>query len=214
MTMSSSHSSGVSFETATLEFQNAWNDPSHTQFELPPVNVNKVLKDRYRVEPDKRLTRSMIWDMESKKAWDPLKYIPYVVSEARSWGRHTLQDGSERFCRSSLQLGWITSERGWILEDVIISHVKRCVFFLGRSQMTGEDGGELHASNYQPLFHVEHGVGGTEEEPLNLWRIVLLTPKNDARYIEPFEQMVHAGLLPGFIEIYIETDLHMRLARL
>jgi len=43
--MSSSHSSGVSFETATLEFQNAWNDPSHTQFELPPVNVNKVLKD-------------------------------------------------------------------------------------------------------------------------------------------------------------------------
>lgn len=45
MTMSSSHSSGVSFETATLEFQNAWNDPSHTQFELPPVNVNKVLKD-------------------------------------------------------------------------------------------------------------------------------------------------------------------------
>ena len=212
--MSIPASSGISFETAEREFREAWEEPLHTRFDLPPVDVNKVLRDGYRVKPERPLTRALIWEMETRKAWDPLSYIPYVVSEGRSWGRHTLQDGSERFCRSSLQLGWITPERGRILEDVFISDVRQCVFFFGRPQMTGEDGEELRASGFQPLFHVEHGVGGPEEEPLNLWRIVLLTPKHDVRYIEPFEQMVRAGLLPGFIEIYIERDLHMQLGRI
>ncbi len=36
---------------------------------------------------------------------------------------------------------------------------------------------------------------------------------NFTRYIEPFEQMVRAGLLPGFIEIYIERDLKLKLSR-
>jgi hypothetical protein len=206
--------SGATFETAIREYQQAWGDPSHTRFELPPVNINKVLKDRYRVAPDKKLTRAMTWNMETRKAWDPFTYIPYVVSEARSWGRHTLRDGSERFCRSSLQLGWITPQRGRILEDVFVSHTEQRVFFLGRPRMVEENGNELQASEFQPLFHVEHGVGGSEEEPLNLWSIVLLTGEPDARYLEPFQKMADAGLLPGFIEVYIEKDLQTRLSRL
>jgi hypothetical protein len=204
---------GLTFDDAKREFQRAWDDPSHTRFELPPVDVNKILKDRYRATPDKRVTRAMIWDMEAKKAWDPLTYIPYVVSEARSWGRHKLRGGSERFFRSSMQRGWIAVERGRVLEDVYISSAEQDIFFMGRAQMPGEDGNTLEASRFQPLFHVEHGVDGAEEEPLNLWRIVLLTPQRDRRYEEPFEQMVRAGLLPGFIEIYIEKDLGVRLTR-
>jgi hypothetical protein len=50
--------------------------------------------------------------------------------------------------------------------------------------------------------------------PLNLWSIVLLTNASDPRYCEPFEQMVRAGLLPGFIEIYIERDLKLKLNRI
>src|SRR6476469_273899 len=100
--------SSITFDSAEREYDEAWNAPSSTRFELPPVHVNKVLKERYRVSPDQTLTRAMIWDMETKKAWDPLTYIPYVVSQARSWG--PLRDGSTRFCRSSLQRGWITSE--------------------------------------------------------------------------------------------------------
>jgi hypothetical protein len=201
------------FADAKREFQDAWEDPSHTRFELPPVNVNKVLTDRYRVTPNKRITRSMIWDMETKKAWDPLTYIPYVVSEARSWGRNTLPDGSERFFRSSIQRGWITTDRGRVLEDVYVTHPEQDILFMGRAQMIGENGEALQASDFQPLFHVEHGVGGSERAPLNLWKIVLLTSERDRRYEEPFEQMVSAGLLPGFIQIYIETDLGMRLTR-
>jgi hypothetical protein len=205
--------SAPSFDSAEREYDEAWKAPSSTRFELPPVDVNKVLRDRYRVEPAKSLTRAMIWDMETKKAWDPFSYIPYVVSEARSWGRTTLRDGSERFSRSSMQRGWIKQEEGRVLEDVFVSDAKQAIYFLGRARMAAESGEELAASSFQPLFHVRHAVGGSEEEPLNLWSIALLTHAPDARYIEPFEQMVRSGLLPGFIEIYIERDLKLKLGR-
>ena len=205
--------SATSFDSAEREYDDAWKAASSTRFELPPVDVNKILRDRYRVEPGKSLTRAMLWDMETKKAWDPFSYIPYVVSEARSWGRTTLRDGSQRFSRSSMQRGWIKQEEGRVLEDVFVSDAKQTKYFLGRARMAAESGKDLVASSFQPLFHVRHGVGGSEEEPLNLWSIVLLTNAPDTRYIEPFEQMVRAGLLPGFIELYIERDLKLKLSR-
>src|SRR6266702_8197128 len=207
--------SAVAFDTAEREYNEAWTAPSSTRFELPPVDVNALLKKRYRVmSPEQTLTRAMIWDMETKKAWDPLSYIPYVVSQARSWGRKSLHDGSTRFSRSSLQRGWITSEEGRVLEDVFVSDAKQTIYFLGRPQMVEESGSTLVASPFQPLFHVRHAVGGSEQAPLNLWSIVLLTDAPDPRYCEPFEQMVRAGLLPGFIEIYIERDLKLKLSRI
>jgi hypothetical protein len=204
----------MTFDTAEHEYNQAWNAIGSTRFELAPVDVNTVLRKRYRVSSERTLTRSMIWDMETKKAWDPLSYIPYVVSQARSWGRTTLCDGSTRFSRSSLQCGWITSEEGRVLEDVFVSDAKQTIYFLGRPQMVDEDGNTVVASSFQPLFHVRHAVGGSEQMPLNLWSIVLLTNEFDSRYCEPFEQMVRTGLLPGFIEIYIERDLKLKLSRI
>jgi len=206
--------SSITFDSAEREYNEAWSAPSSTRFELPPVDVNKVLKERYRVSPERTLTRAMIWDMETKKAWDSLTYIPYVVSQARSWGRTTLRDGTTRFCRSSLQRGWITSQEGRVLEDVFVSDAKQTIYFLGRPQMVEERSNTLVASLFQPLFHVRHAVGGSEQAPLNLWSIVLLTGASDPRYYEPFEQMVHAGTLPGFLEIYIERDLKLGLSRI
>ena len=206
--------SPISFDTAEREYNEAWNAPSNTRFELPPVDVNTIVRKRYKVSPEKTLTRTMIWDMETKKAWDPLSYISYVVSQARSWGRTTLRDGSTRFSRSYLQRVWITSEEGRVLEDVFVSNAKQVIYFLGRSRIAEENGNEIVASSVQPLFHVRHAVGGSEEMPLNLWSIVLLTNAPDPRYCEPFEQMVQAGLLPGFIEIYIERDLKLKLSRI
>jgi hypothetical protein len=206
--------SAIAFDPAEREYNDAWSAPSSTRFELPPVDVNKILKERYRLTPEQTLTRAMIWDMETKKAWDPLTYIPYVVAQARSWDRTTLRDGSTRFCRSSLQRGWITPQEGRVLEDVFVSDARQTIYFLGRPQMVEETGKALVASPFQPLFHVRHGVGGSEQAPLNLWSIVILTNAPDPRYCEPFEQMVRAGLLPGFIEIYIERDLKLKLSRI
>jgi hypothetical protein len=201
------------FAAAAREYRAAWDNLAHTRFELPPVNVNKVLRDRYRMRPQKALTRKDIWDMERRKAWDPATYIPYMVVDGGSWGRETLPDG-ERFSRASTQHGWIAQGDGRVLEDVYLSDATQSIFFLGRERMRGEDGRELTASDFQPIFHVEHGVGGAEDEPLNLWSIVLLTPENDPRYHRPFEQMVAAGWLPGFIEIYIARDLRVELQRM
>jgi hypothetical protein len=204
----------TTFDAAEREYNEAWTAPSSTRFELRPVDVNAVLKNRYRMSPEQTLTRAMIWDMETKKAWDPLTYIPYVVSQARSWGRTSLSDGSTRFFRSSLQRGWITSNEGRVLEDVFVSDAKQTIYFLGRPRMVEENGNIIAASPFQPLFHVQHAVGGSEQTPLNLWSVVLLTKAPDPRYCEPFEQMVRTGLLPGFIEIYIERDLKLRLSRI
>jgi hypothetical protein len=206
--------SSMTFDSAEREYNEAWSAPSSTRFELRPVDVNKVLKERYRVSPEQTLTGAMIWDMETKKAWDPLTYIPYVVSQARSWSRTSLRDGSTRFCRSSMQRGWITPEEGRVLEDVFVSDANRTIYFLGRRRMVEEPGNTLLASPFQPLFHVRHAVGGAEQAPLNLWSIVLLTDAPDPRYCEPFEQMVRTGLLPGFIEIYIERNLKLKLNRI
>jgi hypothetical protein len=134
-----------------------------------------------------------------------------MVVEGGSWGRETLPDG-ERFSRASTQHGWIAPGDGRVLEDVYLSDAAQSIFFLGRERMRGADGGELRASDFQPIFHVEHGVGGTEDEPFNLWSIVLLTAE-DRRYHRPFEEMTTAGWLPGFIEIYIARDLGVELGR-
>ncbi len=63
------------------EFQRAWADPSNTRFELPPVDVNRVLAEHYRTSEPLTFTRTMLWDMEVRKAWRPDRYIPSVVWE-------------------------------------------------------------------------------------------------------------------------------------
>jgi hypothetical protein len=202
-----------SFSAARHEFEAAWNDPANTPFELPPVDVNKVLRERYSLGTPFRMTREMLWDMEAKKAWDPLSFIPYVVSEGGSWDRQSLADGSEHFFRASQQAAWIAEGRGLVLEEVFVSHAERRIFFMGRAEFRSATGEPLSASDYQPLFHVEHAAAGTEADPLNVWRIVFLTERNDPRFTEPFKRMVAAGLLPGFIEIYIARDLGVKLDR-
>jgi hypothetical protein len=201
------------YADALNEFESVWNNPRFTQIELPPVQVNRVLREKYTASGTVELSRSMVWDMETKKAWDPLTYIPYVVSEGGSWGRHHLASEIERWSRSSIQGSWLNVGRGRVLEDVFVDHVRHKILFMGRAQLLRESG-PIQADAYQPLFHVEHAAGGTETDPINLWRIVILTEQKDERYRAPFDEMVRQGTLPGFLEIYIERDLHVKLTRI
>ena len=158
------------------------------------------------------MTRTQVWDMEVKKAWDPLTYIPYVVSEGASWAAVDLPDG-RRHLRSSVQKGWLNDDRGRVLEDVFTDPAARRVIFLGRARITGPHGETLLADPFQPLFYVEHGVGGAEDEPVNTWRIVVLTESADPRYAAEFAKATAAGGLPGFLEIYLARDLGVMLQR-
>ena len=51
--------------------------------------------------------------------------------------------------------GWITGQRGTVLQEVLIDHAgQRMALFLGRETLQIA-GGRLRASSFQPLFHVE-----------------------------------------------------------
>jgi hypothetical protein len=202
----------LDFHRALTEFESAWENPRHTRFELPPVYVNRVLRQLYQVDKRVALTRDQLWDMELKKAWDPKKYIPYVVSEGRSWDRQKVDGRTERFLRSSIQLGWITPKSGRVLEEVFVDHDSQRVLFMGRERFVDQSQ-EIRTDPFQPLFHVEHAASGHSDDPINLWRIVVLTDGRDDRYTEPFKEMVRAGWLPGFVEIYIEQQFDCKLIR-
>ena len=87
------------FRSALEEFEAAWENPNHTRVTLPAVQVNSVLAEKYTTSSPIRLTRHMVWDMEQQKAWDPATFIPYVVSEGKSWGRHArLHNCHDDYC--------------------------------------------------------------------------------------------------------------------
>jgi hypothetical protein len=198
------------------EFQRAWADFSNTQFELPPVDVNQVLAEHYRTSEPLTFTRTMLWDMEVRKAWKPDRYIPSVVSEgsAHTWGQRRATDGTESFVRSSQQRLWLEpAEYGLVLEPVWLDATQQKVIFIGAAELTDCDGNVLRAGGRQPLFHVEHSVDGDESQPLNRWRIVHVTERPENRLVELFTLMGNDVWLPEFIEIYILSELNIKLAR-
>ena len=183
-------STHLSFSNAKEEFDEAWHKPAHTPIEPDPVDVNALLQRHYSTSEPLRLTKPMLWDAEAKKAWDPMTYIPRVVREGESWGRKPLENGEECFLRASQQRAWRTDVDGQVLEEVYLSPKEQRVLFLGRAEFLRGDGAPLRAGSHQPLFHVEHAVGGTDSHPLNLWRIVHLRQKrttnssNDKSHME------------------------------
>ena len=99
-----------------------------------------------------------------------------------SRGGRSATDGTESFVRSSQQRLWLEPEEyGLVLEYVCLNHTEQKVTFIGAAELPDRDSTLLLAAERQPLFHVEHSVGGDESRPLNSWRIVHLTdrPEND-----------------------------------
>jgi hypothetical protein len=197
------------------EFARAWDTSGHTRCQLPDTDVNQVLADRYTTSEPLRLTRRMLWDMEARKAASPGSYIPYVVRAGtdRSWNRHD-SDGGEYLDRCSMQRLWLDPERyEQILERAFLNHADQKVTFLGVPELADAAGTLLRAGTGQPLFHVEHSVGGTEPQPLNRWRIVHLTDARDQRLIAVFEHMAASPWLAEHTEIYIRDNLGIQLTR-
>ena len=197
------------------EFERAWTDSSNTQVELFPVDINRVLAQCYRTNKPLTFTRTMLWDMEVKKAFRPDLYIPSVVAEgsAHHWRRRAAGGGAETFVRCSRQRLWLEpSERGVVLEQVFLNPAQQCVTFIGAAELLDADENLLRAGEGQPLFHVEHSVSGDESRPLNLWRIVFLTDRPEQKLIERFT-LSKDMWLREFVEVYIRRDLRIELTR-
>lgn len=71
---------------AEAEFESAWGNARYTRAELPPVDVNRILAQRYVTEEPLAFNRAMLWDMEVRKAGNPGAFIPYVVKEGTGSG--------------------------------------------------------------------------------------------------------------------------------
>ncbi|MCY3775128.1 MAG: hypothetical protein OXH11_04030 [Candidatus Aminicenantes bacterium] len=197
------------------EFERAWTNPLNTRIELTPVDINRVLARNYRTNEPLRFTRTMLWDMEVKKAFRPDLYIPSVVSEGSShnWRRQAAANGTESFVRCSRQRLWLKpSERGLVLEQVFLNPARQSATFIGAAELLDSDGNLLRAGEGQPIFHVEHSVDGGEFRPLNRWRIVYLTDKPEQKLMERFTAEKDVWLRE-FVEIYIRRDLRIELTR-
>lgn len=197
-------------------FQAAWADPKTTRVELPPVDINEVLEERYRTDPPLRFTRDMLWGVEVRKARQPDRYIPGVVQagSARAWGQRRHPDGRESFVRSSRRRLWLRSDqRGLILEQTHVDHHNQRITFIGAAELTDENGRLLRAEPRQPLFHVEHSVGGQPTRPISIWRAVHLTGEPDQRLIHRFAGIAADEWLPEYVEIYIRDELGTELSR-
>ena len=196
-------------------FERAWTDPCNTRVELPPVDINLVLAQFYCTSEPLKFTRTMLWDMEVRKAYRPDLYIPSVVLQgsARYWCRRAADAGAESFVRCSQQRLWLEpSERGLVLEQVFLNPAKQGATFIGAAKLLDKDGHELRAGERQPVFHVEHSVDGTESRPLNRWRIVHLTASPSRKLVERFT-LASKVWLREFVEIYIRNDLGIDLTR-
>ena len=196
-------------------FERTWTDPDNTRIELDPVDINRTLARYYRTNKPLRFTRTMLWDMEVKKAFRPDLYIPSVVTKGSShfWKRQALGGGAESFVRCSRQRLWLEpSKHGLVLERVFLNPVRQRVTFIGTAELPGRDGNPLRAGEGQPLFHVEHSVDGSESRPLNLWRIVFLTDGPGQQLINRFTLAKNVWLRE-FVEIYIRRDLKIALNR-
>jgi hypothetical protein len=191
-------------------FEEAWSRPGNTAVELPPVDVNQVLAAHYDLDRELVLTREMLWDMEVRKAVDPDVYITSVVTpgSVRRWPSEPGDD----FVRISEQRLWLDREqRGLVLEQVHLDHDRHAVLFIGAAELTSPDGETFRAGTGQPLFHVEHSVAGTEQRPVNRWRIVNLTQAPDLALLDHFAWFGARPGLRDFLEVYIRDNLGRRL---
>jgi hypothetical protein len=198
------------------EFERAWDDPRHTRAVQSATDINQVLRQRYNTSEPLVFTRAMLWDLEQRKARDPGIYIPHVVRAGsdRSWALPPASDGAELLARFSQQRLWLHPDQyGLVLERARLDHGRQAVTFTGHRTLTSPDGRTLAATSRQPLFHVEHAVGGGEQAPLNLWRIVHLTDAPDQQLTALFSRIWASPWLPEFIEICIQRDLHIGLRR-
>tara|TARA_R110002096_G_scaffold104771_4_gene230695 strand:- start:2812 stop:3495 length:684 start_codon:yes stop_codon:yes gene_type:complete len=197
-------------------FAAAWNGDGHTSIELEPLDVNQVLADEYDGVEGFSLTRTQLWDMEVRKAARPDLFIPGVIraGTARSWGRRELASGDEVFIRVSEQRLWLQPDSyGTVIEACHLNHASQRVTFIGLPEVEDDAGRTITASTKQPLFHVVHGVSGSEDAPLNTWRIVHLAVDEDGALSERFELMSQATGLPEYVERYIVDVLKTPLTR-
>lgn len=184
-----------------LDFTDAWNTEHHTRFAAPPIRLNGLLARDPALSL--RMTAGMLWDVEVRKAMDPVRYVPSVFSASRTFGAARERNGLETMWRVSEQRSWRSREPVQVIEHVSIDHLHRRVRFRGVRRVTDEHGDTVLATETQPLFLVEHGVQGEEDDPAISWRIVHLTERPEPALVAALSEVLTAERLPEYVSVYL-----------
>jgi hypothetical protein len=195
--------------------ETAFADPKNTAIRVPPQDVNEIIANAYTIDRPHNYTLTEVWDMEVRKASQPDKYLGGVVRPGSLERFPSTRDDDEieEFTRVGDQARWVDHEWSTVIEHVRIYKKEKRIVFIGASEFVTPDGRKIVAGDGQPLFHVEHSAAGTEERPINLWRIVLLTDGPDNRFIDIFDHIGKQPYLWMFHEIYLREDLGLKLER-
>ncbi|RSL44167.1 hypothetical protein CEP54_014789 [Fusarium duplospermum] len=196
-------------------FEAAFADPKNTAVTTPDADVNAIISKNYTVDEPFTYTKSLLWDMEVKKALGPDKYISHVIRPGSlKVVDHTKEGSLEYFTRITDQRVWKDPDQyTTVIEHICLDHVNQKAFFLGVAEATLPDGTKLTSGERQPLFHVEHCAVGSEENPVNTWRIVHLTEARDEDLVKAFDGMMRDPYLRQFNEVYIREDLGRQLVQ-
>ncbi len=202
-------SSAVAAENAQAQFEAAMKNPNYFSYQPPANDINEIL-GRDLALKDVRLTKEELWQAEKRKAFEPVVYIPHVLKTGRAevYGVNDSDPKEIIFRRFSEQRSWQDDTvMANVLEEVHVFEEDQKIIFLGRplEDLASDLGTKNHPT--QPLFYVEHSVGGDEDKPLNLWKIVFLTDREDYKQavLKRFKDQPK-DLLPIFVKIYIEKE--------
>jgi len=185
------------------KFDEGWKNPANTSIRLRDVNINDALASSGQPIT---LTRDDLWDAERKKAFNPEIHISNVVKESRTWGYKKHPGDIETFYRYSMQKQWITDDYAEVLEFVYLLNREQQAYFFGLEEAE-EDGKIIRVENSQPLFHVLHGVEGTMDTPLNVWKFVHLTEEPSEEIRTAFSGLQNPAEVPYFVNVYLSEGL-------
>ncbi|KAJ2983310.1 hypothetical protein NQ176_g775 [Zarea fungicola] len=196
-------------------FQEALANSENTAIELPPADVNKIIKEHYTVDKPFTYTRTMLWDMETQKAHDPTKFLGGVVLPGSAKVFNVERNGDiETFVRVSDQRRWLNrDEYSTVIELVRLDHAAHSALFIGIDEVDGPEGHKIVRGKEMAKFHVEHSTTGPEDAPLNLWHIVHLDQDESGGIKKAFDGFAKIPYLRPFNEIYIRDVLGRYLVR-
>ncbi len=126
------------------QFEQAWRNPSYIKISLKDVDVNHILNEYYVTDKPLVFTKTMLWDMERKKAWNPSTYIRHVVKEGKSWGKRNITNRREYFMRWTNQKQWLSDNYADVFEQVYLLNKEQKAIFFGILEV--EDG-KMQISN-------------------------------------------------------------------
>jgi hypothetical protein len=196
-------------------FDAAFADPKHTSSIHPDQNINEIIRERYATDGPLALTLSQFWDMKALKARNPAKYLRPLIKPGSLKVFNVTREGNvEFFTRVTVQRTWPRpNEFTTIIEQVRVDPDKHEVLFIGIPEATGPDGEKYVSGVDQPLFYVEHAAKGSEEEPIDTWRIVLLSDHKDEQLLKMVDIPTLDPHLRLYSEIFIRETLGKTLER-